>query len=175
MPFRIETRKARLVMRLLWFAANHVLTLDTPIGRKMGPFVRSGHGGPLVRVKPADLVAAGVERVYARTVGVRDGLPLLDDGRVVDAANVIWCTGFRNDFGWIDLPVVGEDGYPRQKRGVVPDAPGLYFLGLPFLHSFGSMLVGGAGRDAAHVAGRIAAAAGAARRSPNGRAAALAR
>ena len=155
-PFRIDTRRARVIIRGLWFVANHVLTLDTPIGRKMGPFVRSGHGGPLVRVKPADLLAAGVERIPARTVGVRDGLPLLDDGRVIDVANVIWCTGFRNDFGWVHLPVVGEDGYPRQKRGVVPSAPGLYFLGLPFLHAFGSMLIGGVQRDAAYIADRIA-------------------
>jgi putative flavoprotein involved in K+ transport len=155
-PFRIETRKARVIMRGLWFVANHVLTLNTPFGRKVGPFVRSGHGGPLVRVKLSDLQTAGVERTFARTVGVRDGLPLLDDGQVVRVQNVIWCTGFCNDFEWIRLSVVSDDGYPQLQRGVVPSAPGLYFIGLPFLHSFGSMLVGGVGRDAAYVAGKIA-------------------
>lgn len=154
-PFRIETRQARVIMRVLWFVANHVLTVGTPIGRKIQPHVRS-HGGPLVRVKPADLRAAGVERIFARTVGVRDGRPMLADGRVVDVANVIWCTGFRLDLGWIDLPVIGEGGWPEQDRGVVSGAPGLYFLGLPFQRSFGSMLIGGVGRDAAFVADRIA-------------------
>jgi putative flavoprotein involved in K+ transport len=156
-PFRIDRRAARLVFPVLWFVASHLMTLKTPIGRKVGPFVRSGHGGPLVRVKPADVQAAGVERTLARTVGVRDGLPLLDDGRVVDVANVVWCTGFWNNFGWVHLPVFGEDGYPDQERGVVSSAPGLYFIGLPFLHSFSSMLVGGAGRDAAYIADRISA------------------
>jgi putative flavoprotein involved in K+ transport len=156
-PFRIDHRAARLVFPVLWFVASHLMTLKTPIGRKVGPFVRSGHGGPLVRVKPADVQAAGVERTLARTVGVRDGLPLLDDGRVVDVANVVWCTGFWNNFGWVHLPVFGEDGYPDQERGVVSSAPGLYFIGLPFLHSFSSMLVGGAGRDAAYIADRISA------------------
>ena len=101
--------------------------------------------------------AAGVERVLARAVGVQDGLPVLDDGRVVDVQNVIWCTGFRRDFSWMRFPFeVDEDGYPVQYRGVVGSAPGLYFVGLLFLHSFTSMLIGGTGRDAERVAKHIA-------------------
>ena len=81
-----------------------------------------------------------------RTVGVQDGLPVLDDGRVLDVQNVVWCTGFRPDYTWIKIPLEqGEDGYPVQYRGAVDSAPGLYFVGMLFLHSFASMLVGGAG------------------------------
>lgn len=155
LPFDLEGRPARQIMRLLWFAANHVLTMRTPLGRKMRPEVRA-HGGPLLRVKLADLAAAGVEHVSARTVAARDGLPTLDDGRALDVTNVIWCTGFRPDFSWIHLPVTGSDGWPEQDRGVAEDAPGLYFLGLLFQYAFSSMLVGGAGRDAEHVARHIA-------------------
>jgi putative flavoprotein involved in K+ transport len=54
------------------------------------------------------------------------------------------------------MPVAGEDGWPEQDRGVAPCAPGLYFVGLPFLHAFGSMLIGGVGRDAGRVAEHIA-------------------
>jgi putative flavoprotein involved in K+ transport len=115
------------------------------------------HGGPLLRIKSADLAAAGVERVFARTVGVRDGMPLLDDGRIVEVANVIWCTGFVPNYTWIDLPLEYEDGYPKQYRGVVPSSPGLYFVGMLFLHSFSSMLILGAGRDAERVAKHIVA------------------
>ena len=86
---------------------------------------------------------------------MRDGRPLLDDGRVVDVANVIWCTGFGKDVSWIELPVTGEDGWPEQTRGVAEAAPGLYFVGLPFLYAFASMLVGGVGRDAERVAAHI--------------------
>ena len=65
---------------------------------------------------------------------------------------MIWCTGFRNDYSWIRFPVPLEDGwYPVQERGAVPSSPGLYFVGLPFLHSFSSMLILGAGRDAERV------------------------
>ena len=155
MPFSIDGRVARLLDPVIWFMANHVLTVDTPMGRKARPRMRS-HGAPLERVRPADLAGAGVERVYSRTVGARDGLPMLDDGRVLDVTNVIWCTGFRHDLPWIELPVMGEDGWPRHRRGAATAAPGLYFMGLPFLYSFASPLIGGVGRDARHIAERIA-------------------
>jgi putative flavoprotein involved in K+ transport len=121
--------------------------------------IRRG-GAPLLRYRRSDLRRAGVERVLERTVGVQDGLPVLDGGRVLDVRNVVWCTGFRPDFGWIRLPLeIGEDGYPVQYRGASTTA-GLYFVGLPFLHSFASMLIGGVDRDTARVADQIAAAPG---------------
>jgi putative flavoprotein involved in K+ transport len=153
-PFDIEGRSGRGVWRVLSFLARRVLTTRTPIGRKMRSEIRS-HGGPLLRYKSADLAAAGVERVTARAVGDRDGAPLLDDGRALDVANVIWCTGFKQDFSWIELPVTGEDGWPEEERGVVPSALGLYFTGLAFQYAFSSMLILGAGRDAEHVAKHI--------------------
>jgi putative flavoprotein involved in K+ transport len=154
-PFDIEGRPARVIIRGLWFVANHVLTVKTPLGRKVRPEVRA-HGGPLIRVKARHLDEAGVEHVTAKVTGVHEGLPVLGDGRVVEAANVIWCTGFRLDFGWIDLPIVGDDGYPLEDRGIVASAPGVYFVGLPFQRSFASMLIGGVGKDAAYIARHIA-------------------
>jgi len=154
-PFDIEGRAARFVIPVLFFMANHVLTMKTPLGRKLRPEIRSG-GGPLLRVKRAHLDAAGVDRTDARVAAVRDGKPVLDDGRVLDVANVIWCTGFGKDVSWIDFPVNGEDGWPEQTRGAA-SSPGLYFVGLPFLQAFASMLVGGVGRDAQRVARQIAA------------------
>jgi putative flavoprotein involved in K+ transport len=104
----------------------------------------------------ADLAAAGVEHFPAKVTGVHDGRPVLDDGTAFDVRNVIWCTGFRKDTSWIQIPVTGSDGWPEQSRGVSPDHPGLYFVGLPFLQAFASMLTGGVGRDAAYVAKHIA-------------------
>jgi putative flavoprotein involved in K+ transport len=130
--------------------ADDGLTVDRSIGRAVKRR-ELAHGAPLIRLRPEDLVAAGIRRV-PRTVGIRHGLPVLEDGSVVDVANVIWCTGFRPDFTWINLPVFGSDGYPVHYRGVVEGAPGLYFLGLPFLYSLGSSTVGGVGRDAEYVA-----------------------
>ena len=88
--------------------------------------------------------------------GVRDGLPLLEDGRVLDVANVIWCTGFDPSLDWIDLPGVARDE-PVTERGVVAEQPGLYFVGLLFLYSVSSAMIHGVGRDADHVAKHIAA------------------
>ena len=97
-----------------------------------------------------------MERVLERTVAAQDGLPVLDSGRVLDVRSVVWCTGFRPDFAWIRLPLeIGEDGYPVQYRGA-STTPGLFFVGLPFLHSFASMFIGGADRDTERVAEQIA-------------------
>lgn len=154
-PVRLESKKMRLVFPVLMFAWRHVLTRRTPVGRKEMAEIRS-HGGPMLRVKRSDLADRGVVRNEARVEGVRDGRPLLADGTTVDVANVVWATGFRQAFEWVDLPVFGEDGWPREYRGVVTGAPGLFFCGLSFQFGFSSMLVGGAGRDAEHVACRIA-------------------
>lgn len=166
-PFDIAARPAHVIFPVVFFLAMHLLTLKTPLGRKMRPEIRA-HGGPLIRVKRADLAAAGVELAPERTVGVSGGRPVLDGGRVLDVANVVWCTGFRQDFSWIDLPVTGADGWPLEERGVVPSAPGLYFTGLAFQYAFASMLVGGAGRDAEHVVKHLVA------RAAKGRPAAVA-
>src|SRR5438094_518689 len=152
-PIRIESRLARFVLPILWFVASHVLTVKTPIGRKVRPHVLA-NGAPRIRVKADDLLAAGVERV-PKTVGATDGRPVLEDGRILDVANVIWCTGFRQDFSWIDVPVFGEQEELRHERGVTSE-PGLYFVGLDFLYSFTSENVGGVGRDARYIAKRIA-------------------
>jgi putative flavoprotein involved in K+ transport len=155
LPLRvIDTWRARIGWPVMSFLATHLLTIRTPIGRAMRPEVRKG-GGPLLRVRRPDLERAGVEMHDAKTVGARDGKPMLADGQVLDVTNVIWCTGYRLDFSWIDLPIVGEDGWPIEERGVVPSAPGLYFVGLLFQYAFTSMLIGGAGRDARYVVDRI--------------------
>ena len=155
LPFPIDSRRARMAWPLILFVASHVLTMRTPLGRKMALRVRGG-GAPLLRIRRGDLQRAGVEWCEERMVGVRDGRPVLAGGRVLDVANVVWCTGFRRDFGWIEPPIAGDDGRPDQTRGVVASAPGLYVLGLPFLYGFTSMFVAGAGRDAGYVADRLA-------------------
>ncbi len=160
-PVRLGSRRMRVVFPALLFVWRHLLTRRTPIGRHEMGAVR-GHGGPMLRVKRSDLAERGVVRNKSRFAGSRDGKPVLDDGTVVDATTVVWATGFRQAFDWIDLPVVGEDGWPREYRGVADDVPGLFFCGLSFQYSFSSMLIGGVGRDAALVADRIAA------RAPSG-------
>ena len=151
-PFRIDGWAARLFLArfVLRFIFHRVLTLRTPLGRRARAKLIA-QGGPLIRVEAAALIAAGVERA-ARVVGVHGGQPVLDDGRVLDVANVVWCTGFQPGFSWIDLPVFGNDGHPLHDGGVARGAPGLYFVGLHFLYGFSSAMVHGVGRDAARIA-----------------------
>jgi putative flavoprotein involved in K+ transport len=153
-PTRPGSRPDWLLTPLIWFMVTHVLTMKTPIGRKVQEKFRD-RGIPLARVKRKDIATAGIERV-PRVAGVREGLPMLEDGRVLEVANVIWSTGYMLDFRWIDLPVFVDDGRPVHDRGIVGSEPGLYFVGLPFLYSLSSALIGGVGRDAEYIAKHIA-------------------
>ncbi len=153
-PFHIDGFAARLVLRRLVLRGlfHHLLTIKTPLGRIARRKLLS-QGMPLIRLKPKDLVQAGITRV-PRVTGVRDGQPLLEDGRVLDVTNVVWCTGFQPGLSWIDLPVF-ENGAPRHERGVAAE-PGLYFVGHGFVYAASSAMVQGVGRDAAYVVGHIA-------------------
>ncbi|HEX2646070.1 MAG TPA: NAD(P)-binding domain-containing protein [Candidatus Dormibacteraeota bacterium] len=152
-PFKHGTGAAVFALPMIRILGTYVLTLDTPMGKKAQPqFLR--HGPPLIRVKMQDLIAAGVERA-PRVTGVRDGLPLLADDRALDVANVIWCTGFKLDFGWVHMPVFGADGRPIQYRGTVESQPGLYFMGLEFQYAAASGVLPGIARDARYVARHI--------------------
>jgi len=153
-PFRIESTAARLILLPLVLRGlfHRLMTIDMPLGRKLRPKILS-EGGQLIRTKPRDLTAAGVERV-PRTVGVKNRRPLLENGRVLDVANIIWCTGFTPGFSWIDLPIMGERE-PNHRRGVVQSQPGLYFVGLNFLYAFSSTMIQGVSRDAEYIVQQI--------------------
>ena len=153
-PVRHGGALDRLFTPLFWFVISQVLTTRTFVGRKVRPKALAA-AAPLEPVRRTDLAAAGIERV-PRTAGIRDGLPVLEDGRVLEVANVIWCTGFKADFGWLDLPAFKQEEEPPHDRGVVRDQPGLYLVGRFFQFALSSALIGGVGRDAEHVAKHIA-------------------
>jgi putative flavoprotein involved in K+ transport len=154
-PFRPESFLGRhvfapLILRIVF---HRLLTVETPLGRKARPKFL-GRGTPLIRIKMRDMAAAGIRRV-PRVVGVREGWPMLEDGRVLDVANVIWCSGFRPGFEWIRLPVLGGDGEPLHKAGIVQGEPGLYFVGLGFLYAMSSSMIHGVSRDAQRIVASI--------------------
>ena len=157
-PFRIESaREARVFLPLMFRVVGHrVLTVRTPIGRKMRP-------APRPRCAARAREAGRSRRRRHRTRPSRrrraDGLPLLEDDRVVQVANIIWCTGFLAGLLLIDLPIFGDEESPIEPihhRGIVGGEPGLYFVGLHFLYAMSSGFLPGVGRDAEHVVEHIA-------------------
>jgi putative flavoprotein involved in K+ transport len=166
-PFPIESFFGRNIgIRMVRFLGHHVLSVRTPIGRKVRPSFMH-RAAPLIRVKPWDLEAAGVERV-PRIVGVTKGLPQLADERTISPANVIWCTGSVPGFSWIRLPIHGTDGELQHEHGIARE-PGLYFVGLEFLYSATSATISGMRRDAARIAKAVASRKTAARPGSMGR------
>jgi putative flavoprotein involved in K+ transport len=112
---------------------------DTLIGSS--PRELKGRYG--VELKPRAIRASGRTATFA-------------DGSEVEANAVIWATGYRPDYSWIDLPILDSSGRLRHGRGVT-DVPGLYFLGLTWQHTRGSALIGWVKDDAQFIAERIAA------------------
>lgn len=155
MPMRHGRAAARFALPVVRFLGLYVLNLNTPMGRKAAPKFKS-MAAPLIRTKSKDLAAAGV-RLHPRLAGVQDGLPVLEDGTQVEAANVIWCTGYHEDYSWVNLPAFDSHGEPQQTRGVADSVPGLYFLGQEFLFAAASATLPGACRDARYLAGRVTA------------------
>ena len=130
----------------------HRFSLDTRLGRRIRRRA-SGGGDALIGIPERTLREGGVVRV-GRVESERDGWPVAD-GSVLRPRAIVWCTGFVSDYSWIDAPVFDERGVPRHRRGVVADAPGLYFLGLRFQHRMTSSLVGGVRHDAEFVASEV--------------------
>jgi len=154
LPVRHGRAAARFVFPLVRIAGLHVLSLGTPVGRRLPPRLAS-HAAPLIRTRRKELGAAGVASV-GRVTGVSGGLPVAD-GRALAVTNVIWCTGFRSDSGWMHVPAFDAAGQLRQWRGVVDSVPGLFVLGVDFMYSINSDSLPGIVRDAAYLARRIAA------------------
>lgn len=84
------------------------------------------------------------------------GVPILTelDLKAAGITSIIWAGGYQFDFSWVHLPVLDQDGFPIQQRGVTA-FPGLYFLGMPWLYTTKSGLLLGVGEDAAYVASHI--------------------
>ena len=138
----------------IWWIMTHMLTIDTPVGRKMQT-TSAHHGTPLGRATRAEIAAAGVV-LTPKLSNVVSGKPQMENGQILPADAVIWATGFKPDFSWIKLPIFDDHGYPIHDRGVIKSAPGLYFIGLFFQTGLSSSFLGGVGKDAAFITAQLA-------------------
>jgi putative flavoprotein involved in K+ transport len=112
---------------------------DAHVGQKLKPMARK----------------AGIMLMCKLAAAEQNDLVFADGKRLDDVRSIVWATGYRQNFDWIRLPVFDENGMPRHQRGVVSEAPGLYFIGLKTLYRLNSSLMGGVGRDAEYLAGQI--------------------
>ena len=151
--FHIPDNVFRYAGGLYWWAVNNILTVSTPVGKKVKKKILKG-GGPLINISMEDLEESGVIRLH-RMKGVSRGMPVMEDDTTVNVKTVIWCTGFRPDFSWIDLDVQDGSGWPLTRRGISEKQRGLYFMGMPFQYSLASGFIGGVGRDAAHMVRKL--------------------
>lgn len=143
----------RYVGSLYWWFAHNVLTLITPIGRKVSLKIRSG-GAPLISVSLKDIKNARVEHL-PRLKGVQNGLPQLEDDRILSVDSIVWATGYKPDYSWIKIDTLNIQRWPESRRGISENTKGIYFIGMLFQFGLTSGLVGGVGRDAAHVVNHL--------------------
>lgn len=149
-------RQPQLPQRVLgrslfwWFerlGLNNV-SRDSWLGRRMR------QRDPLIGTFLGDLERRGATLV-GRVAGVEGRAVRLEDGSALEPGAVVWATGFRPDYGWLEVNVFDQKGQPRHRRGVSA-ARGLYFVGLSWQHTRGSALLGWVGRDAAYIADEVA-------------------
>ena len=154
----VGSRQTPLPQRLLgrdlfwWLTKSRALstTVESRLGRRLR------HRDTLIGSSPRKLRHTFGIALHPRVVDASDRSVRFGDGTELELGTVIWATGFRPDYSWIDHPVFDEDGRLRHRRGVT-DVPGLYFLGLTWQHTRGSALLGWVKDDAEFVAGQIAA------------------
>jgi putative flavoprotein involved in K+ transport len=149
-PMRVPQR---ILGRDLFWWLTRTGALDKPADSRLARRMRA-RGDLVIGSSFRRLVAAGVTvrpRVVASST--TSGLELAD-GTGVSPAAVVWATGFRSDYSWIDLPGVVSEGSVVHRRGVT-DVPGLYFVGLPWQHTRGSALLGFVQHDAEWVAAAV--------------------
>ena len=154
----VGSRQKPLPQRLLgrdlfwWLTKSRLLytTVESRLGRRIQD------RDTLIGSSPRELTRRYEVELQPRVVDADGRTVRFADGSEVEVDAVIWATGYRPDYSWIDLPVLDSDGRLRHRRGVT-DVPGLYFLGLTWQHTRGSALLGWVKDDAQFIADQVEA------------------
>jgi putative flavoprotein involved in K+ transport len=136
---------------LFWWLTKTRL-FDTTVESRLGQRLRARD--TLIGSSPRELRRRHGVQIRPRAVDASGRAVRFEDGSELEVDAVVWATGYRPDYSWIQLPVFDENGRLRQRRGVT-DVPGLYFLGLTWQHTRGSALLGWVKDDAEYIAGHI--------------------
>lgn len=142
----------RVLGRDIFYWLDKMKALDVPAQARTVRWIRRHE--PVVAPTFRSLRRKGI-RVVGRAVGVDGATIRFEGGKQEHPTAVVWCTGFRSEFSWVDLPVFDDAGDPAQEAGMTA-LPGLYFLGLAWQRIAGSALIGWVGKDAEILAEEIA-------------------
>jgi putative flavoprotein involved in K+ transport len=142
----------RLLGRDLFWWLTKIGLLKTTVESRLGRRLRQRE--TLIGSSPRELRRHFGVELKPRALDVSGGTVRFAEGSELEVDAVIWATGYRPDYSWIDLPVFDEDGRVRHRRGVT-GVPGLYFLGLTWQYTRGSALLGWVKEDAGFIAQRI--------------------
>lgn len=134
-----------LTQRLIFGSGITSASINSPIGKLL-----KRRGEPIMGTNIKRLFNKANVFLVGRTLSAVNNEIRCEKRTLDNVDNIIWSTGFRPDFGWISLDILNENGMPIQKRGV-SNVSGLYFLGLAWMHSRNSGLLGGVKNDAAYV------------------------
>jgi putative flavoprotein involved in K+ transport len=151
----VGSRQMPLPQRVLgrdlfwWLAKSRVInrTVESRLGSRMQ------HRDTLIGSSPRRLSRHGVT-LKPRVIDAQGKTVRFEDGGELDVDAVIWATGYRSDYSWLDVPVIDADSRIRHRRGLT-DLPGLYFLGLYWQWTRGSALIGWVRDDAEYIAEQI--------------------
>lgn len=139
-----------------WLYKTGIMTArwDSWLGKQIGKGPEKGDLHIGMKLEPMAR-KAGIIRLGKLTGVNQNELVFASGERIEDIQSIIWATGYRQNFDWIRLPIFESNGLPRHHRGEVTEAPGLFFIGLKTLYRVNSSSMGGVGRDAEYLAGRV--------------------
>src|ERR687897_2121181 len=144
----------RIAGRDLFWWLTKTRLLSTTVESRLGSKLRSRD--TLIGSSPRELKRRYGVELKPRAIDAAGRTVRFEDESELEVDAVIWATGYRPDFSWIDLPILDSNGRLRHRRGVT-DVPGLYFLGLTWQWTRGSALIGWVKDDAAFLTERVAA------------------
>ena len=127
-----------------WFTKTGFLSFnkDSWIGKRI-----SKSRQPIIGTDVKEILSRKNVEAVGKTIDAEDDLISTEKKEITNIANIVWATGYQPNFNWIDGLELTKDGYPKHKRGI-SNTKGLYFIGLPWLHTRGSATLGGIKNDA---------------------------
>lgn len=143
----------RILGRSLFWWIEILGLMKVPANSVLGQYMKK-RDEVVIGTRPDKLLRSGQLVLLPRAVRAEEKMVSFADGQTLKVRTVIWATGYRPNYDWLELPILDDQGQPVQQRGVT-SAPGLYFLGLRWQHTTGSALLGWVKRDAAFIAEQI--------------------